>query len=197
MQLDVLKYSWDAQAWSFLMVTNIMNYLSISKNSENSILESHFIFFSILCRRMKGRNAVCFVFPSKMFLLFSTKFMLKRDDQPDLIYFFIHIVYQHNPELTFTFHSSVQKCFYHEKIAALLKFKSITHNWDINSRIVRGYVELFSAAVNCTWLCFWSRTLKNMGIAETFSEGDKFCRMIISVKRYIIDFRLHFPQCTE
>lgn len=49
-----------------------------------------------------------------------------------------------------------QKCFYHEKITALLKFKSITHNWDINSGIVWGYVELFSAAINCMWLCFWS-----------------------------------------
>lgn len=44
MQLDVLKYSWDAQAWSFLMVTDIVKYLSISKSSEYSIMKSHFIF---------------------------------------------------------------------------------------------------------------------------------------------------------
>lgn len=77
---------------------------------------------------MKGRNAVCFVFPRKIFVPFSIQFLLKRNDQRDFIYFFICIIDQHNPELNFVFHNPVQNCFYHEKISALLKFKSVTHN---------------------------------------------------------------------
>lgn len=144
---------------------------------------------------MKGRNAICFSFPSKIFLPFSIQFMLKRNYQPDLIYFFIYIIYQHNPELNFMFHNPVQKSFYHEQTTAFLKFKSITHHWDINSRIVRGNVQLFSDVINCTWLCLWSSY--NMEIAETFFEGDRFWRMIISIKRHIVDFCLPFPQHTQ
>lgn len=44
MQLDVLKYSWDTHAWSFLMVTNTVKYMNISK-SMNITLWNHILFF--------------------------------------------------------------------------------------------------------------------------------------------------------
>lgn len=193
MQLDVLKYSWDTQACSFLMVTNIVKYMSISKSSDYNTMTSHFIFSTFCVEEWKVEMQWVLSFPEKYFLPFLYNLCWK--EIINLIYFFIHIIYQHNSKLIFMFHNPIQKCFYHEKITALLKLKSITHNWDINSRIVRWYVELFSAAINCTWLCFWN-TL-NMGIAETFFEGDRFCRMIISIKAYIVGFCLHFPQCPQ
>lgn len=136
--------------WAFPKAVNITFINSF-------FMKPHFIFSTFHVEQWELQKSFkSSALPSRTFLPFPKQYTLKRNYWPDWIYFFIYTTYEGNLELNSMFHKPVQKCFYHEIIITPLKSKSVTHSWHINSRMEGGYVELFSAAINCTWLCFWS-----------------------------------------